>query len=422
MAEEREQPARSSTSGLTAAAAPVPIADLSAESARPVATGVLELDRVLGGGLVPGSVTLVGGEPGIGKSTLLLDAAARWAAAGRRALYVSAEESVQQVRRRAERLGAVVDGLWLGAETELAAVLSGVEQIQPSLLIVDSIQTVFDPELGSAPGSVVQVRECAHALVRLAKATGLSVVLVGHVTKDGSLAGPRVLEHVVDTVVSFEGERHHALRLLRTSKHRFGPTSELGVLEMSDAGLLPVSDPSGRFLGDRCLGVPGSIVVPTMEGQRPLMVELQALVSHTTMNNPRRSAQGIEPGRLAMLLAVLDRRAGCPTFDHEVFASVAGGVRVADPGCDLGLALAIASSRRDRPVAHDLVAIGEVGLGGELRSVGQLDRRISEAARLGFNYALVPASAPEAGHEIDVIRVPSLAAALERCGLNESAG
>jgi DNA repair protein RadA/Sms len=287
-----------------------------------------ELDRVMSGGVVPGSVTLVGGEPGIGKSTLLLQAVTSMAAAGARALLVSAEESAQQVRLRAERLGALVPGLWLLSDTSLPNILRAVGDLRPDVVVVDSIQTVLDPEVGSTAGTVPQVRECAGQLLNVAKASAMATLLVGHVTKDGALAGPRVLEHVVDTVLSFEGERHHALRLLRATKHRFGPTGELGLFEMAEAGLAGIADPSRLLLGDRQEGVPGGVVLPTMEGQRPLLVELQALVAPTKLAMPRRSAQGLDARRVALLLAVLERRLEMPLAGADVFASVAGGVRV----------------------------------------------------------------------------------------------
>ena len=377
-----------------------------------LSTGVSELDRVLGGGLVPGSVTLLGGEPGIGKSTLLTQVAANVASSGGRALYVSAEESAQQVHQRAERLDALVPDLWLAAETSLPQLLAHLDQVRPAVVVIDSIQTVHDPELASAPGSVGQVRECAHRLVQEAKRRDLAVLLVGHVTKDGGLAGPRVLEHVVDTVLSFEGDRHHALRLLRAAKHRFGSTAELGLFEMSDGGLLPVPDPSGLFLADRRPGVAGSAVVPMMDGHRPLLVEVQALVTTATGPQPRRSAQGIDAGRLALLLAVLDRRAGLTVGPRDVFALAVGGIKVVEPGADLALALAIASSLTDEPLPHDLVACAEVGLGGELRQVAHTPRRLAEAARLGFGRVLLPFSAPEPPSGLVALRAGTLSEAL----------
>src|SRR3954465_6519777 len=374
---------------------PTPIAEVDARGAAPTPTGVPELDRVLGGGLVAGSVTLLGGEPGIGKSTLLLQAMGRMAAEGTRVLMVCAEESVEQVRLRAGRLDALAPSLLVVAETSLPAIADRVREIAPDILAVDSIQTVFDPEIGSAPGSVAQVREGAHRLVRLAKDRAMATVLVGHVTKDGSLAGPRALEHVVDTVLAFEGDRHHALRMLHALKHRYGTTNELGVFEMAEAGMTEVLDPSAMFLADRRPGLPGSVVTATMEGVRPLLVEVQALVSETRAPAPRRSARGLDAARLEMLLAVLAARAECAVGGFDVYASVAGGYRVQDAGSDVSVAIAVASAHAATAVPEGLVAVGEVGLGGELRQAPQTARRLGEAARLGFRAAVVPASTPD---------------------------
>jgi DNA repair protein RadA/Sms len=413
-----DRPSRRGPSGLGACAdAPLPIDRVDVAEWVAVPTGVAEVDRVLGGGLVPGSVTLLGGEPGIGKSTLLLQIVRAVAAGGRRALYVSAEESKQQVRVRAERLGALHPELWLVAETNLSHVLAHVDAVDPDVVVVDSVQSIADPELGSAPGTVVQVRECAHRLVGLAKSRGTAVVLVGHVTKEGALAGPRVLEHVVDTVLAFEGDRHHALRVLRGVKHRFGATDELGVFEMGDAGLVAVPDPSSVFLADRACGVSGSIVLPTVEGHRPLLVELQALVTPSGLPMPRRSAEGVDAGRLAFLLAVLQSRAGISVREHDVYALAVGGVQVREPGADLALCCAIASARTGRPLPADLVACGEVGLGGELRRVGHLERRLNEAARLGFRRALVPPSAPAPPAGVRALRGATVREALGLVGI-----
>jgi DNA repair protein RadA/Sms len=394
------------------------IGDVDVEHGAPVPTGVDELDRVLGGGLVPGSVTLLGGEPGIGKSTLLLQTLACRAG---RTLYVSAEESAQQVRLRAERLHAVRDDLWLLSETVLPHIISALNDLSPELVIIDSIQTLIDPQLGSAPGSVVQVRSCAHALVGEAKTRNVPIILVGHVTKDGGLAGPRVLEHVVDTVLQFEGERHHSLRLLRASKHRFGPTTELGLFEMVEEGLRGVPDPSALFLSDRQTGIPGSVVIPTLEGQRPLMIELQVLTSEVRGDTPpRRSVQGLDSTRLAMLLAVLAQRLKQPVSSHDVYASVVGGVRIGEPGSDLGLCLAVLSALGRQPLKPDTIAFGEVGLGGEVRQVPHSARRLAEAARLGFATAVVPAKTPDVDADIDIVRVATVREAMKALGLTGS--
>ncbi|MEZ5140562.1 MAG: DNA repair protein RadA [Acidimicrobiales bacterium] len=403
--------------GVAPSAAPVPISEVDPTEFIPRATGIEELDRVLGGGLVPGSVTLLGGEPGIGKSTLLLQAAAEVAATGRKVLYLSGEESAQQIRLRAERLGALHPLLYLASEIALPQVVGALDAVGADLVIVDSIQTLLHPDLASTPGSVAQVRECSHRLAGEAKRRGCAMVLVGHVTKEGALAGPRVLEHLVDTVLSFEGDRHHALRLLRVVKHRFGSTQELGLFEMTDRGLAGVPDPSHLFLGDRRKGIAGSCVVPTLEGNRPLLVELQVLTAKSFLPSPRRSAQGIDNGRLALLIAVLQQRVGLPMHDLDVYALAVGGVKIAEPGVDLGLGLAAVSSIVSQPLPHDLVAIGEVGLGGELRQVAHTERRLAEAARLGFHRAVVPFSAPEPPAGIHPIRVGTLVDAVDRLGM-----
>jgi len=400
--------------------APVPITSVRSSDGQPVPTGLSEVDRVLGGGLVPGSVTLVGGEPGVGKSTLVLQLMGARARAGATVLYVTGEESADQVRLRADRLDALSDNLLLTAETSLPNVIAHLEQLRPEICVVDSVQTLQDPQYSSAPGSVTQVRECAHQLVQAAKSTGTTVMLVGHVTKEGQLAGPRVLEHVVDTVLSFEGDRHHALRLLRAQKHRFGSTEELGLFAMVGAGLEPVPDPSGMFLGDRRPGIPGAVVTPALEGHRPLLVEVQTLVAASTLSQPRRSAQGLDSGRLALLLAVLDRRADLPIGALDVYAMAVGGVRVVEPGADLAICVALASSFVGRPVPETTVACGEVGLGGELRQVGRLERRLAEASRMGFTHAVVPRSAPTVDAPIELLRVPTLAAALDLLDLRRT--
>jgi DNA repair protein RadA/Sms len=364
--------------------------DAAAGSARP--TAIAELDRVLGGGLVAGSVTLLGGEPGIGKSTLVLQLLTGWAGP---TLYVSAEESPEQVKGRADRLGGSAPGVWIAAETSLRGVVDAIERTSPELVVVDSIQTIADERVSSSPGSATQVRACAQQLVVEAKRRGVAVILVGHVTKDGTLAGPRQLEHAVDTVLSFEGERHHALRLLRAAKHRFGPTSELGLFEMTDGGLVGVPDPSHLFLADRRRGVAGSVIVPAMAGLRPLLVEVQALTVPVPQGaQGRRNANGLDSGRLAMLLAVIERRAGLAVASNDVYVSTVGGARLGEPGADLAVAMAVVSAVHDAPIGRDIVVLGELGLGGEVRQVAQTPRRLAEAARLGYRRAIVPARAP----------------------------
>ncbi|CAB4709259.1 MAG: DNA repair protein RadA [Actinobacteria bacterium] len=418
LTEELDLP--SSISGLSdPPVPPVPITAVRSQDGQPVPTGIPEVDRVLGGGLVPGSVTLVGGEPGVGKSTLVLQLMGARAAAGSTVLYITGEESADQVRLRADRLGALQDNLLLAAETSLPNVIHHINEVRPEICVVDSIQTLHDPAYTSAPGSVTQVRECAHRLVQTAKTTGTTVLLVGHVTKDGQLAGPRVLEHVVDTVLSFEGDRHHALRLLRAQKHRFGSTEELGLFAMVASGLEPVPDPSGLFIGDRRPGIPGSIVTPALEGHRPLLVEVQTLVASSQLPQPRRSCQGLDSGRLALLLAVLERRAGIRIQQLDVYANAVGGVKVVEPGADLAICLALASAVAGVPIPPSMVACGEVGLGGEIRQVGRIERRVAEAARLGFTTAVVPRSAPDTDAPIELLRVPSLAAAIELLSLQK---
>ncbi|MEY3357829.1 MAG: repair protein RadA, partial [Actinomycetota bacterium] len=371
---------------LNATSEPLPIMNVAHSAAAATPTGIGELDRVLDGGLVPGSVTLVSGEPGIGKSTLLLQMVGAWS---QNSLYVSAEESAQQVRLRAERIGIAGDHTYLVSAMSLGDIVAAIDKVKPSLVVVDSVQTIADESVESAPGSVTQVRECAFRLVQEAKARNVAVVLVGHVTKDGNIAGPRLLEHVVDTVVSFEGDRLHPLRMVRAIKHRFGTTNELGLFEMTDRGLVGVPDASNMLLADRQQGVAGSVVVPTIDGQRPLLVEVQALTTKVATGiTPRRSAQGVESSRLAMLLAVLERRAKIPFASLEVYASVVGGVRLNDPGSDLALCLALASAAMDKSVHSDMVALGEVGLGGEIRHVTHLERRVIEAERMGFRRVL----------------------------------
>ena len=377
-----------------------------------VETGVPELDRVLSGGLVPGSVTLVGGEPGVGKSTLLLQALGRIAERGARCLLVSAEESLAQVRLRADRLGTLAAELFVVADTALPTIAAHLETLAPSVCVVDSIQTVHDPDAPGAAGSVGQVRDGAQSLVRMAKERGIAMLLVGHVTKDGNLAGPRALEHVVDTVLSFEGDRHHALRILRALKHRFGATDELGLMEMTSRGLMTVDDPSALFLADRRPGAPGSVIASVMEGARPLCVEVQSLVTESYAPIPRRVAPSIDGTRLALLSAVLVRRANIALKNFDVYASVAGDVRVDEPGADLAIALAIAGARYDEFVQSDTVVIGEIGLGGEVRQVPHAPRRLNEALRCGFSRAIVPMSTPDV-RGMDLVRVGDVREALD---------
>ena len=365
-------------------------ADVDTAVAPRIGTGVSEFDRVLGGGLVPGSLVLLGGEPGIGKSTLLLQAAAHFAASSGPVLYCSGEESTHQIKLRGERLGVGRVPLHLLAETCIEKLLEEVERLKPALLIVDSIQTVFSLKLPSAPGSVGQVRQSATDLLFAAKGRNLPTILVGHVTKDGNLAGPKVLEHVVDTVLYFEGEQHHAHRVVRAVKNRFGAVSELGIFEMTGSGLRPVPNPSQLFLAERPANVPGSAVLCTIEGSRPILVEVQALVSTAAYGAARRTANGLDQARVSMLLAVLDKRAGLPLATDDVFVNVAGGVVVDEPAADLAIVAAVASSLRNRPLVPNTVVFGEVGLAGEVRATTQAALRLREAAQLGFTRCVLP--------------------------------
>jgi DNA repair protein RadA/Sms len=394
---------------------PEPVA-LSAAADGPVErlrTGLGELDRVLGGGIVPGSLLLIGGEPGVGKSTLLLQVAGGVAGAAGGVLYATGEESAGQVRMRAARLGLgagpAADAVAVLATSEVGAIIEAARARRPDLVVVDSIQTMTVDELDGPAGSVGQVRESALRLMELAKGEGIAVVLVGHVTKDGSIAGPRTLEHLVDAVIDLGGERGGVMRLVRAAKNRFGSTDELGVLEMGESGLREVADPGRAFLADHEGAAPGSVVAATLEGSRPLLIEVQALVSPAGYATPARRASGIDPTRLALLLAVLGRRAGVGLGTHDVYANLAGGVTISEPGLDLAVALALASSLRDRPIDPRTVVVGEVGLLGELRPVSGLDRRLREAARLGFDRAIVPGGRPGAGATAPGIRVVPVA-------------
>lgn len=367
---------------------PVPIGAVSLGEEVRLKTGVAEFDRVMGGGIMQGSVTLVAGDPGIGKSTLMTELGKYLPES--RVLYVTGEESARQVKLRAERLGVQAEAFLLYPETNIEAILNAVEETVPDLMVVDSVQTLFRPDLESAPGSVSQIRESAAALLALAKRMEVPMFLVGHVTKEGTIAGPRVLEHMVDTVLYLEGDRHHAYRILRAVKNRFGSTNEIGVFEMRETGLQEVSNPSEIFLSERSYGISGSTVVCSLEGTRPVLVEVQALVTPTSYATPQRTATGFDARRLQMLLAVLEKREGLRLSTHDVFVNVAGGVKLSEPAVDLGVLVAVASSFRDIPTDTSTVLIGEVGLGGEIRTVSQIEPRLREAAKLGFERALVP--------------------------------
>jgi DNA repair protein RadA/Sms len=408
-------PVRGSRRGYAAATKPVPqrLADVSVEVQSRMHTGQGELDRVLGGGLVPGSVVLIGGDPGIGKSTLLLQSLC-FLNQEQSVLYVTGEESLQQVRLRAERLSLQADNLLLLAETEIESILEAAEKLKPKVMVIDSIQTMYTGQLSSAPGSVGQVREAAALLVQYAKQTGTACFLVGHVTKEGALAGPRVLEHMVDAVLYFEGERDNRYRMIRAVKNRFGAVNELGLFTMTDKGLREVNNPSRIFLSRELNQVPGSVVLVTWEGSRPLLVEVQALVADSHLANPRRVTVGLEQNRLAMLLAVLHRHGSIATYDQDVFANVVGGVRVTETGADLALLFAVFSSLRNKPLPEDLIVFGEVGLAGEIRPVQSGQERLREAAKHGFKQAIVPKAnlAKQGVPGMEIIGVQSLQQAL----------
>ncbi|UTR06585.1 DNA repair protein RadA [Alkalihalobacillus sp. LMS6] len=393
-----------------------PITSVVSEKEPRVSTTMTELNRVLGGGIVPGSLVLVGGDPGIGKSTLLLQLSAKLAKTKERVLYISGEESVKQTKLRADRLELSSEDLYVLAETDVSLIEQAIDQVQPSLVIIDSIQTVYQEELTSAPGSVAQVRECTATFMRIAKTRGTAVFIVGHVTKQGSIAGPKMLEHMVDSVLYFEGERHHTYRILRAVKNRFGSTNEMGIFEMKELGLEEVLNPSEIFLEERSQGAAGSVVVASMEGTRPVLVELQALISPMGFGNPRRMATGLDHNRVSLLMAVLEKRIGMLLQNQDAYLKVAGGVKLDEPAVDLAIALSIASSFRNQPTEPMDVAIGEVGLTGEIRRVSRIEQRVNEAAKLGFKRVIIPEknlggwTTPEG---IEVVSVPTLDKALD---------
>ncbi|MDQ0340156.1 DNA repair protein RadA/Sms [Caldalkalibacillus uzonensis] len=397
-------------------ASPVPVTQIKAVEAPRLPTGVGEFDRVLGGGVVPGSLVLFGGDPGIGKSTLLLQMAGILSEQAQRVLYVSGEESLKQIKMRADRLEIGADDLFILTETQIDEIEKHINQVEPQVVVLDSIQTVYHPDVTSTPGSVAQVRECTAALMRIAKIKGIAVFLVGHVTKEGAIAGPKILEHMVDAVIYFEGERHHTYRILRAVKNRFGSTNEIGIFDMHESGLREVVNPSEMFLEERAHGAAGSIVVASMEGTRPVLVELQALVTPTSFGTPRRTATGVDHLRLALMLAVLEKRVGLLLQNQDAYINVAGGVKLNEPALDLGMAISLASSFRDKPTSPYDVVIGEVGLTGEVRGVSRIEQRLAEARKLGFKRAIIP-SKNTVGWElpsgIEVIGVQSVKEAIE---------
>jgi len=396
--------------GVTAATGPLPLADIESGNEARFLTGIGEFDRILGGGVVTGSVILIGGDPGIGKTTLLLQILPHLAKSSERVLYVSGEESPRQIKMRCERLGIDSETLLIFPETNLEEILKTTQAMAPAALVVDSIQTTFTGLLTSAPGSISQVQEVAAQLMFYAKRSGTPVFLIGHVTKDGAIAGPRTLEHIVDTVLYFEGEKSHAYRILRAVKNRFGSTNEIGVFEMTDAGLKEVANPSAWFLSERPQKATGSVVVASLEGTRPILIELQALVSPTSFAMPRRMANGVDGNRIALLVAVMEKRTGLNLSGQDIYVNVVGGLRIDEPALDLGIVAAVTSSLRNRPIAPTTIVFGEVGLGGEVRAVGQAETRLREAAKLGFRRCLLP--------ERNLVKMPTIDS-LELIGVAE---
>jgi DNA repair protein RadA/Sms len=376
--------------GFEAGAVPTAITEIVGEEKGRFRIGIGEFDRVLGGGIVFGSVILVGGDPGIGKSTLLLQVMSCLASKGKKVLYISGEESLQQSKMRADRLGVSSEHLFVVSETSLEKILQDIQALRPSTVVVDSIQTIYSSELPSTPGSITQVREASSRLLYLAKHLSIPIFLIGHVTKEGFIAGPKVLEHMVDTVLYIEGEANHAFRILRAVKNRFGSTNEIGVFEMKDSGLVEVISPSEFFLSGRTQPASGSVVMPSIEGSRPILIELQALVVPTNFSVPRRTAQGVDVNRVSLLVAVMEKRLGVHLNNQDIFLNIAGGIKVEEPGADLGVIAAISSSFRDKVIDPEMAVFGEVGLGGEVRGVSQPELRVKEAARLGFKRVLLP--------------------------------
>ncbi|MGA9262031.1 MAG: DNA repair protein RadA [Desulfobacterales bacterium] len=394
-AEESHQPqtGHGNAAGLAAAqSAPVPIDAIELESEERLLTGIAEFDRVLGGGIVPGTLVLIGGDPGIGKSTLMLQALHGLAGCGHKVLYVSGEESIRQMRIRSKRLKTVSPELLVAAEVELETILNMVKSVQPTVVVIDSIQTMYNSELTSAPGSVSQVRESTVRLMFMAKRSGIPVFLVGHVTKEGAIAGPKLLEHMVDTVLYFEGDRNHVFRILRAVKNRFGSTNEIGVFEMKGKGLEEVGNPSAIFLSERPVNAPGSVVTASMEGTRPILVELQALASSSSFGTARRTILGLDQNRVALLVAVMEKKLGMQLLGHDIFMNVAGGVKIDEPAVDMGIVAAVASSFLDKSIPEGTLVLGEVGLTGEVRGIGQVETRLQEAQKMGFTRCLVPQS------------------------------
>lgn len=416
LVEERIFQERKSSFSVKEVMPPQPISALRAREEERFATGIGELDRVLGGGVVPGSAILIGGDPGIGKSTLLLQAMGSLGERGRKILYVSGEESPRQIRLRGERTGAITDNLLVCSETMIEKIVQTLDSVKPDIVVVDSVQSVYSELLASSPGSVSQVREGAAQLIAQTKGQDIPLFLIGHVTKDGSIAGPRVLEHMVDTVLYFEGEKGHPFRILRSVKNRFGSVNEIGVFEMESTGLTEVNNPSALFLEERAVDASGSVVVSSIEGTRPILVEIQSLVCPTIFGMPRRTVVGVDQNRVAIILAILEKRAGLTLANHDVFLKVAGGMRVEEPAIDLGIAVSVASNFLDKGVDQKTIVFGEIGLAGELRSVGQAGQRIKEAKMLGFTRCILPKESLktiQVDNSFDVVGVTTLQEALD---------
>ncbi|WP_459914809.1 DNA repair protein RadA [Desulfocicer niacini] len=388
-----EKPVQTSAPGARfsrARTAAVPMGAIAFEEEPRIETGIQEFDRVLGGGIVPGTLVLIGGDPGIGKSTLMLQVLSRLAEAGKKTLYISGEESIRQIKMRGDRLSSGVTSMLVAAETDLDSIISMAESEKPHAMVVDSIQTVYNPEISSTPGSVTQIREASIRLLNMAKQSGVPLFLVGHVTKIGAIAGPRIMEHMVDTVLYFEGDRSHVFRILRAVKNRFGSTNEIGVFEMKEMGLAEVPNPSEIFLAERSVNAPGSVVTASMEGTRPILVEIQGLASSSGLGNPRRTVLGLDPNRVALIAAVMEKRLGINLSGLDIFMNVAGGVKVVEPAADMGIAVALASSFLDLPVPEGTTVVGEIGLTGEIRAVGHVESRVKEVAKMGFTRCLLP--------------------------------
>ncbi len=405
MAERQNALLGSKGAGGQTFARPVPMDSIQFEEEPRSQTQIKEFDRVLGGGIVPGTLVLIGGDPGIGKSTLMLQVLAKLSAAGKKTLYVSGEESIRQLKMRGKRLAAESNAMLVAAETDLDAILAMAEQEKPDAMVVDSIQTVYNPDIASTPGSVTQIREASMRLMSMAKKTGIPVFLVGHVTKVGAIAGPRIMEHMVDTVLYFEGDRSHVFRILRAVKNRFGSTNEIGVFEMKEKGLAEVPNPSAVFLSERPVNTPGSVVTASMEGTRPILVEIQGLASSSGFGTPRRTVLGLDHNRVALIAAVMEKRLGMNLSGLDIFMNVAGGVKVTEPAADLGIAIALASSFLDRPVPEGTTVLGEVGLTGEIRAVSHGEQRIKEAVKMGFTRCLVPENSLKQVPEIKGIQI-----------------